>query len=143
MSIGKIEFSRLEKNIKKTGKSYLEYLAPAIGKVYVMAITRDGCPACANQKPKMEKLAEDLESKHKNKALFTQIHVKYSRDSEEESLKSKEVFRHYFYPTNLILLRTRDRGAFEYYRGVSPRMSELRRNIEDAIEISTHISKEG
>jgi hypothetical protein len=52
------------------------------------------------------------------------------------------MFGHYFYPTNLILLRTRDRGAIEYYRNVSPHMSELRRNIEVAVETVTMIKKE-
>jgi hypothetical protein len=41
---------------------------------------------------------------------------------------------HYSYPTNLILLRTRDRGVMEYYRSIAPRMTELERNIKNAVK---------
>jgi hypothetical protein len=51
------------------------------------------------------------------------------------------VFGHYFYPTALILLRTRDRGAIEYYRNASPQMDELRKNIEAALKTATMIKK--
>ncbi|MCK4223102.1 hypothetical protein KAX01_02300 [Candidatus Bathyarchaeota archaeon] len=49
---------------------------------------------------------------------------------------------HYFYPTNLILIKTQDRGAIEYYRNVSPEMEELERIIERTLEIAKVIEKE-
>jgi hypothetical protein len=52
------------------------------------------------------------------------------------------MFGHYFYPTNLILLRTKDRGAIEYYRNASPDMRELGKNIEAAVETATMMKKE-
>jgi hypothetical protein len=142
MPIDNIEFTKLEKILPETGKSLLDYLAPDIGKVYVVAIARERCPACHKQKPKLDKLAATLKQKHKEKIAFVRIHVKRPPNSEEESLRSKDMFGHYFYPTNLILLRTRDRGAIEYYRNVSPRMSELRGNIEVAVETAAMIKKE-
>jgi len=141
MSIRKIEFTDLEKKISKTGKSHLDLLASEIGKVYVIAVTRDGCPACERQKPKMDELAKSTAEKHGKRVVFIRVHVRHPNEKDKESLRSKDVFGHYFYPTNLILLRTKDRGAVEYYRNVSPRMSELRRSIEAAVEIAQMFEK--
>jgi len=132
MTVNSIEFSDLEKK----GKSPLDFLAPRIGKAYVIAITRDGCPACTKQKPRLDRLAAVMAEKHKNRVVFTRVHVNYSPDSQEESLRSKDLLRHYFYPTNLILIRTRDRGAVEYYRNSGPDMKELKKNIEKALRVA-------
>ena len=142
MNADKIEFSKLEKAILETGKSYLDYLAPDTGKVYVVSITRDGCSACERQKPKLSELAKTIEKKHGDKTVFTRIHVRQPSGSTEESLRSKDILGHYFYPTNLILLRTMDRGAIELYRNVSPAMDELEKSIEVATEIVAMIEKE-
>jgi thiol-disulfide isomerase/thioredoxin len=142
MPINKIRFTKLEKKISETDKLLLDYLAPDFGKVYVIAITRDGCPACERQKPKLDELAAALKEKDSNKAIFTRIHVRYAPDSQEESLRSKAMLGHYSYPTNLILLRTADRGAIEYYRNSSPPMGELKKNIEVAAKIAAMIGKE-
>jgi thiol-disulfide isomerase/thioredoxin len=133
MQIKTIKFSELEK-LPKAGKSILDYLAPDAGKVYVVAITRESCPACQKQKPRLDRLAEALKQKHGSRVVFIQIHVRRPPTSDEESLRSKAMFGHYFYPTNLVVLKTRDRGAIEYYRNVSPAMSELKRSIETAVE---------
>jgi thiol-disulfide isomerase/thioredoxin len=134
-----IEFTELE----KADKSPLDFLAPKIGVVYVVAITRDGCPVCARQKPKLERLATSLKSKHGDRVVFARIHVNYSSDFQEESLRSKDVLRHYFYPTSLILVKSKDRGAIEYYRNIGPDMRELRKNIERAIEVAKFFEKGG
>ena len=142
MKNNKIEFNKLEKEISETRKSHLDYLASDIGKVCVVAITRDGCPACEKQKPKLQELAKTIEEKHGDKVVLTRIHVRRPSGSQEESLRSKDVFGHYFYPTNLILLRTVDRGAIEFYKNASPEMDELEKNIEVAVKIATMIEKE-
>ncbi|TET21079.1 hypothetical protein E3J74_00005 [Candidatus Bathyarchaeota archaeon] len=142
MKANKIEFNKLEKEIAETGKSHLDYLAPNIGKAYVVAITRDGCSACEKQKPKLNELAQTIEEKHGDKVVFTRIHIRQPSGSQEESLRSKDVLGHYFYPTNLILLRTVDRGAIEFYKNASPEMDELKKNIEVAVKIATMIEKE-
>jgi thiol-disulfide isomerase/thioredoxin len=137
MTVKVVEFKELD----KSDKSPLSRLAPKIGTVYVVAISRDGCPACKRQKPKFDKLARALAEKHGSRVVFTRIHVNYSPESQEESLRSKDLLRHYFYPTSLILVRSRDRGAFEYYRNASPDMGELRRNIEKAVEAAKFFEK--
>jgi len=142
MTIDVIKLGELERELAKTHKSTLDFLAPEIGKVYAVAITRDGCPACKKQKPKLDKLAATLANKHRGKVVFTRIQVKYNPDSQEESSRSKKLLSHYFYPTNLILIRTRERGTIEYYRNAAPSMSELRKNIEAALEVAAMIEKE-
>jgi thiol-disulfide isomerase/thioredoxin len=132
-----IEFTKLE----VAGKSPLDLLAPKLGKVYVIAITRDGCPACVKQKPKLDRLAARLDAKYRDSVVFTRIHVNYSPESQEESLRSKGLLRHYFYPTNLILVRSKDRGAVEYYRNSAPDMRELGKNIEKALEVAKLFEK--
>ena len=140
MPIRKIEFTELERKISQTGKSHLDLLAPEAGTVYVVAITRDRCPACERQKPKMDVLAKSNAEKHGKRVVFVRIRVKYPAEK-NESLRSKDVLGHYFYPTNLILLRTKDRGVIEIYRNVSPRMSELKKSIETAVEIVKMLEK--
>lgn len=142
MPINKIEFIELEKRVSKSGKPVLHHLVSGMGKAYVVSITRDGCPACKRQKPKIERLAKDVEGKYGDKVIFTEVHVKYSPGEDKESQRSKDLFGHYFYPTNMILLRTADRGAIEYYRNASPTMTELKRNIQAAYETATMIEKE-
>jgi len=134
---GVVEFRELE----KTGKSPFNLLAPESGKVYVVAITRDGCPACKRQKSKLDGLAAILAKKHGDRVIFKRVHINYSPDSQEESLRSKDLLRHYFYPTNLVLIRSRDRGAIEFYRNTSPDMRELRKNVERAVEVATFFEK--
>ncbi len=132
-----VEFGELE----KSSKAPLDFLAPKIGRVYVVAITRDGCPACKKQKPKLDRLAATLAEKHGNRVIFTRVHINYSLDSQEESLRSKDLLRHYFYPTNLVLIRSRDRGAIEFYRNTSPDMRELKKNIERAVKVAAFFEK--
>ncbi|UCH32193.1 MAG: hypothetical protein JSV05_02045 [Candidatus Bathyarchaeota archaeon] len=142
MIVNSIEFTELKKEISETGKSHLDHLAPDIGKAYVIAISRDGCPACEKQKPEFNELAKTVAEKDDNKVIFARIHVRQPSGSTEESLQSKELLGHYFYPTNIILLRTADRGVIELYKSVSPEMTVLKRNIDRAIDIAVMIEKQ-
>ena len=142
MTNATLEFAEFEESLQKTKKTLLDVLAPALGKVYVVAISRDGCPNCEEQKPRLDKLAAQVAQKHGDKVVFTRIHVKYTPKSREESLRAKDVFHHYFYPTNLILVRSRDRGAFELYRNAGPSMTELARNINAAVETASMLAKD-
>ena len=60
MKVKTVEFIDLENQISKTGKSFRELLATEVGKAYIIAVTRDGCPACEKQKPKLDQLASSL-----------------------------------------------------------------------------------
>ena len=141
MPIQKIEFTELENQISKKKISYSNILAPQLGKAYAVVITRDGCSACEKQKPKLKELARSFEKKSDGRVVFLQIHISRPANSDEESLRSKELLGHYFYPTNLVLLRTRDQGAFEYYRYVSPDIEELEKAISKAVEVAKFIEE--
>jgi len=141
MPVKQVEFTSIEQKVTKTGKSALDLLASDSGKAYVISITRDGCSDCARQKPKMDRLAESFAEKHGGNVSFVRVHVKFSLKDNRESLRSKDVFGHYFYPTTLVLIKPRDRGAFEYYRSVSSTMEELRRNIEKAVKTASLLAK--
>ncbi len=141
MAIRNTEFAVLDREISKAGKSHLDLLAPEMGKVYVVAISRDKCPACERQKPRLDELAKKITEKHGKKVVFTRIRVKHPTEGDKESLRSKEVLGHYFYPTNLILIRTKDKGVIELYKNVSPRMSELRRSVEIAVEMAESLER--
>jgi thiol-disulfide isomerase/thioredoxin len=141
MQVKKIEFAELEKQVSPK-LSFRDVLAPETGKAYVVVITRDGCPACHRHKPKFMKLANTLSRKFADAVVFVEVHVKKPAGSDAESLRSKSVFGHYFYPTDLVLLRTRDRGAIEFFRAVSPRMDELRKNVENAVATAVALAKE-
>jgi thiol-disulfide isomerase/thioredoxin len=136
MLIRNMEFSKLEKEISEPGASSLDYLAPEIGKVYVVAISRDRCPACERQKPRLDSLAKSTVDRHGKTVVFTRIRVRHPTEKDIEVTRSKDLLGHYFFPTDLILVRTKDRGAVELFKIVSPRMSELKRYIEVSVEIA-------
>jgi thiol-disulfide isomerase/thioredoxin len=142
MSVETIEFADLEKALSRKHVSFRDFFASEVGKVYVVCISRDGCPVCVKQKPKVDRLAKALAGKYGGKVVFARVHVKYSPERNQESLRSKDVFGHYFYPTNLVLVRSRDKGAFEYYRAASSRVSELARNIAHAVEVAKMLEKQ-
>jgi len=83
-----------------------------------------------------------MAEKHGNKVVFICTHIKYSSDSAGEPWRSRKMLRHYFYPTDVILIRTRSQGVIEYYRNPAPSMSELKKNIETALEIAEFLEKE-
>ncbi len=141
MLIRKVEFVDVEKKISSR-MSFRDVLAPEMRKAYVVVITRDGCPACRRHKPRFEKLANALGRKFGAAVVFVEVHVKKPADSDVESQRSKTVLGHYFYPTDLVLLRTKDRGAIEFFRGVSARMDELARNVENAVATAVAFAKE-
>jgi thiol-disulfide isomerase/thioredoxin len=134
MPITQIEFTDLEKQISTTSKSAIDLLATDLDKVYVVAITREGCPSCEKQEPRLKELAKNLSGKHRRKLVFIRIFVRQSSGDVTESLRAKDTLHHYFYPTNIILYRTKDRGVVELYKNIEPRMSELKRNIETALK---------
>jgi thiol-disulfide isomerase/thioredoxin len=142
MSVETIEFVDLEKALSRKHVSFRDFFASEVGKVYVVCISRDGCPVCVKQKLKVDRLAKALAGKYGGKVVFARVHVKYSPERNQESLRSKDVLGHYFYPTNLVLVRSRDKGAFEYYRAASSRISELARNVAHAVEVAKMLEKQ-
>jgi len=128
-----LKFNELEKRLGVTRSPWRELLAPVSGKVAVLAIGRDGCPGCVRLKPALAGLAKTLAAGHPGRISFASVHVSCPKGSREESLRSKKTFGHYFYPTVIILIRAKDIGPVEYYRAISPSMSELKRHASNAL----------
>ena len=122
-----IEFKTLEKALRGKKTSWREVLAPAAGGAAVVTISRDGCKGCELQKPVLEKLAAALEAKHRGRITFSTVHIAWAPGAAEESLRSKKLLGHYFYPCTVILIRTRDLGPAEYYRCGYPSAGELKK----------------
>ncbi len=137
-----LAFTALENALAESGESFRDYLAPEFGKVYVVTITRDNCSACEKHKPKLKRLFKTVTAKQGDKVVFIQVHVKQPRGNQRESIRSKNMFGHYFYPTDLLLLKTADRGSVEIYRNVSPTMKELEANINANLRVAEFIAKE-
>ena len=137
-----LKFAELERKLAKSAMTPINYLAPKLGNVYVITITRDGCSACEREKPKLDMLETDLIEKHGNRIEFKRIHIKHSSDSTCESLQAKDLFHYYFYPTVLVVVRTKDKGAVEFYRNISPEIAELKNNIEHSLELAKVLEKE-
>ena len=128
-----IKFRDLEERLRGKKASWKDLLAPKAGAVSVLMIGRDGCGGCNRIKPLLEKLAKSMAAKHAGRISFSRIHISCPGGSREESLRSKAALGHYYYPTTVILVRSRDLGPFEYYRAISPSLSELRRSASGAL----------
>lgn len=138
MAVRVIKFNAIEKRLP-AGGGWRELLGPAAGSVSVLAIGRDGCPACVKFKPALEKLARELAAKHGRLVKFTRVHISCPGGSMAESLRAKKLLGHYFYPTAAVLARSKDLGVFEYYRAVSPSAGELKKKISAALRAALRL----
>ena len=131
-----IQFKDLEKRLRGKTTSWRDLLAPPPGATAVITIGRDGCKGCDLQKPVLEKLAGSMAEKHSKQISFSLIHVSWKPDSQEESIRSKKLLGHYVYPCTVILIRTKDMGAMEYYRCGYPSAGELRKYAGRAMRVA-------
>ncbi len=122
-----IEFQRL-KDLSDTDAA--EALAKEFGIVYVIAITRDGCSGCMEQKPLFRELAQKMKSD-----LGGNVHVRYAEDDRKESWDSKRIFRHAAYPTYLVHVRSKN-GVLEVYRAIYPNMEELEKQTRESLDLA-------
>ena len=136
-----IRFTDLEKRLRGKKASWKELLAPAPGAVSVLAIGRDGCPGCVRQKPALARLAKSMAGEYGGRISFSSVHISCPGGSREESVRSKKTLGHYFYPTIVVLIRAKDTGPVEYYRAISPAMSELRRYASNALRAAEALKK--
>lgn len=111
-------------------------MAPPPGAAAVVTIGRDGCKGCDLQKPVLEKFAASMGEKYGKHIYFSRIHVSWTPDSQEESVRSKKLLGHYLYPCTIILIKTKDMGAMEYYRCGYPSAVELRKYARRAMRVA-------
>jgi len=118
-------------------EAQMERMMPSLGVVYVTAITRDGCSGCIEQKPLFNELAAKMEGQHARLVSFSRIHIKYSEANVAQSAAAKKTFRHGAYPTYMIHVRSRF-GPLELYRAIYPSMSELEKQVGEAMGLAEH-----
>ncbi len=132
MAVRVIKFKTLEKNL--SGRAgWKELLCPSAGSVLALLIGRDGCPGCVKFKPAFEKLARAFAGRRGRPAKFARIHISCPGGSMTESIRAKKLLGHYFYPTAVVLARSKDLGVFEYHRAISPSIPELQRAVTAAL----------
>lgn len=133
-----VEFQRL----KTDGKTPpIERLVKNLGVVYVTSITRDGCSGCAEQKPLFRDLAAKMNQNHPDRVQFTNIHIRYQPDQQQESWQAKQALGHAAYPTYMVHVKSH-MGPLEVYRSVYPAMEELEKQVADAFELAEYYEKE-
>ena len=130
-----IEFAQLSGG--SSIEDQMERIMPSLGVVYVIAITRDGCSGCAEQKPLYNDLAGRMEAQHHQLVSFSLIHVQYSEENMRQSSESKKILRHGAYPTYMVHVRSRF-GPLELYRAIYPSMRELEKQVAASLELAEH-----
>jgi len=130
-----MEFAALDE--ASSVEAQMETMMPSLGVVYVTAITRDGCSGCIEQKPLFNELAAKMESQHARLVSFSRIHIQYSEANITQSAAAKKTFRHGAYPTYMIHVRSRF-GPLELYRAIYPSMSELEKQVGEALELADY-----
>lgn len=130
-----VEFSTLDE--PSSVEAQMEKIMPSLGVVYVTAITRDGCSGCIEQKPLFNELAAKVESQHARLVSFSRVHIRYSDANVAQSAAAKKIFRHGAYPTYMIHVQSRF-GPLELYRAIYPSMSELEKQVGEAMELAEH-----
>jgi hypothetical protein len=133
--VRELEFAALDG--ASSFEAQMERMMPSLGVVYVTAITRDGCSGCIEQKPLFNELAAKIETQHSRLVSFSRIHIQYSEANVSQSATAKKTFRHGAYPTYMIHVRSRF-GPLELYRAIYPSMSELEKQVGEALELAEH-----
>ena len=125
------------KQLQSMGIGTLGNIVKDYGVVYVTAITRDGCSGCEEQKPLFRQLAQKIVGQRRNRAKFSDIHIRYVEGDEHESEQAKTALHHGSYPTYIVHVKSRF-GPLEHYSAAYPSMEELERHIVDAFELAEY-----
>ena len=125
------------RHLSKSPNGAVSTIVSEFGKVYVTAITRDGCSGCEEQKPLFEQLAQRMDVAHGVKVAFSNIHVQHVAGDLEQSEDAKRTFGHGSYPTYMVHVKSKY-GPLEHYRAAYPSMGELEKQIVAALELAEH-----
>jgi thiol-disulfide isomerase/thioredoxin len=111
------------------------------GVVYIIMVTRDGCPSCQEQKPPFERLSNRIKKKHTDQTEFLRVHVSYSQERKDEAKQSLDAFQAFGFPTYIVAIRDSEGNARETYRSLDASISEIERNIEMGLTVLSLIRK--
>jgi len=133
MTVKVVNFSALPRTFNEKNKVSL---VKKLGTAYVIAVTREKCSGCENQKPLFEKLSDKMQSDHGNRVEFLRIHSDFSAESKEEAMRCLEAFQTVAFPTYVIIIKDDQGKDRETYRSIEPPMSEIERNIKMSVELA-------
>lgn len=131
-----LDFSELKKALDRKNIEFTDFFVKKFGVAYVIAVSREKCSGCEQQKPLFEKLSDKMKSKHASRVEFTRVHARYSKENREETMQCLDAFRTVAFPTYLICVRNHQGKNKETYRAIEPPMSEIERNIKTAVELA-------
>jgi hypothetical protein len=136
MPVELLDFSELKKALDRKNIEFTDFFVKKFGIAYVIAVSREKCSDCEQQKPPFEKLSEKMESKHGSRVEFARVHARYSKENREETMQCLDAFRAVAFPTYLICIRNHQGKNVETYRAIEPPMSEIERNLKTAVELA-------
>ena len=136
MPVKLLAFSELKETLDKKNMEFADFFVKKFGVAYVVAITREKCSGCEQQKPLFEKLSNKMKTKHGSRVEFVRVHARYNPENKEETMQCLDTFRTLAFPTYLICVRNHQGKNQETYRALEPPMSEIERNIKTAVELT-------
>lgn len=136
MTVKLLDFSGLKKALGRNNIEFTDYFVKEFGVAYVIAVSREKCSGCEQQKPLFEKLSDKMKSKHGSRVEFARVHARYSKENREETMQCADTFRTVAFPTYLICIRNHQGKNMEVYRAIEPPMKEIERNIKTAVELA-------
>jgi len=138
-----LDFSELKRALDRKNIEFTDFFVKKFGVAYVIAVSREKCSGCEQQKPLFEKLSDKMKRKHGSRVEFTRVHARYSKENREETMQCLDAFRTVAFPTYLICVRNHQGKNKETYRAIEPPMSEIERNIKTAVELAVWFESNG
>jgi len=136
MAVKLLDFSEFKKALDEKNIESMDFFAEKFGIAYVLAVTREKCPGCEQQKPLFEKLANKMKSKHGSRVKFFRVHAHFSQENIEEAMQCLDTFKTVAFPTYIIYVRDHQGKNRETYRAIEPPMSEIERNIRISVDLA-------
>ena len=136
MPVKVLAFSKLKQALSERNMEFTDFLVKKFGVAYVVAVTREKCSGCEQQKPLFEKLSDKMKNKHNNRVDFVRVHARFNPDNKEETMQCLDMVQTVAFPTYLVYVRNQQGKSRETYRAVEPPMNEIERNVKTAVELA-------
>ncbi len=137
MPVTVLNFADFKKTLDEANDEPLTTLVEKVGTAYVVAVTREKCPGCEEQKLLFEKLESRMKKKYARQIEFFRVHAFFSQEQKEEAKQCLTAFRTVAFPTYIIGIKDDVRNCRETYRSIEPPMREIERNVDISVELAT------
>ncbi len=136
MPVKVLNFSELKKKLDASNREAIDLLVKKLGTAYIVAVTREKCPSCENQKPLFEKLSREIDNNYARNAKFFRVHSRFSKKQTQEARQCLDAFHTIAFPTYIIAIKDKEGNSRETYRALEPPMNEIERNIKLSVEVA-------